>query len=137
MSFFHCVCVYLSCLQVSGDHQHPGWEDLCSGSSQPGQEAVGPGCGIGLPSVLQPEQTRGEIQHFKLRRIKEYTGRCTGSVSTTIKSDWLCFQLQLCYLLSCIITRVDETIMNLTIIVNSNFCHHSCSSRSDRNSLAD
>lgn len=49
-----CVC---SVPQVSGDHQHPGRPDLCSGPSQPGQEAVGPGCFLGWPGVVQPQQT--------------------------------------------------------------------------------
>lgn len=45
--------------QVSGDHQYPGRADLGSGSSQPGQEAVGPGCRLRVPGLLQPQQTRG------------------------------------------------------------------------------
>lgn len=60
--FFHWVCLCLLWSQVPGDHQHPGWEDLCSGSSQPGQEEVGPGCGIRVPGVFQPQQTRGKLQ---------------------------------------------------------------------------
>lgn len=47
------------CPQVSGDHQYPGWADFSSGSSQPGQEAVGPGCWLRLFGVLQPQQTWG------------------------------------------------------------------------------
>lgn len=43
--------------QVSCDHQHPGWADLGPGSSQPGQEAVGPRCRLRVPGVLQPQQT--------------------------------------------------------------------------------
>lgn len=31
----------------------------------------------------------------------------------------------------------SSTIMTETVTVNSNFCHHSCSSRSDRSSVAD
>lgn len=51
------VCVF--CLQVSCDHQYPGWQDLRFGSSQPGQEAVGPRCWLRVPGVLQPHQTWG------------------------------------------------------------------------------
>ena len=50
------------CSQVVGDHQHSGRTDLGSGPSQPGQEAVGPGRGLGLPGLLQPQQTRGETR---------------------------------------------------------------------------
>lgn len=61
-----CVCVF--CPQVSRDHQHPGREDLRSGSSQPGQEAVGHGRGLGVSGVLQPQQTGGEAPSSRSQR---------------------------------------------------------------------
>lgn len=59
--FYLCLCVRVCvCMQVTGSHQHPGWQDLGFGPSQPGQEAVGPGCGVRMPCVFQPQQARGE-----------------------------------------------------------------------------
>lgn len=62
-----CSLLRLCCLQVSGDHKHPGWEDFCSGSSQPGHQAVGPGCRLGVPGVLQPQQAGGKFHSFSSR----------------------------------------------------------------------
>lgn len=57
LSVFTCLQiliggVFVFCPQVSCNYQYPGWEDLCFGSPQPGQEAVGPRCRLRVPGVL-------------------------------------------------------------------------------------
>lgn len=100
------LCLF--CLQVSGDHQHPGWEDLCSGSSQPGHQAVGPGRGLRVPGGLQPQQAGGTFQQFSFQRTDLRTGGHAQGVNQTVTNETVAVKINFLSTTSAILQLLEE-----------------------------